>query len=135
MQSLATKRSIRPSSSRSAATTPRPRPSRSMMPGLGRHVDEPARVVAEDMVGKGRDRARVASDVNLARGVLAELGVVGVPDAVVADVEVEVAVVVQVGEGRRGRPVAVAAQPRLPGSRPRTCRRPGCDRGHRTAIG
>ena len=35
-----------------------------------------------------------------------------VPFQIVADVEVEVAVVVQVGPGRRGRPVAVAAQPR-----------------------
>ena len=48
--SLATNRSIRPSSSRSAATTPSPRPSRSTMPACGRHVDEPAAVVAEDMV-------------------------------------------------------------------------------------
>ena len=35
---------------------------------------------------------------------------VGVPLEVMADVEVQVAVVVQVGEGRRGRPVAVAPQ-------------------------
>ena len=40
----------------------------------------------------------------------AELRVLGVPVEVVADVEVEVAVAVQVGEGRRGRPVAVASQ-------------------------
>ena len=38
-------------------------------------------------------------------------GLLGVPVQVMADVEVEVAVAVQVGEGRRGRPVAVAAQP------------------------
>ena len=34
----------------------------------------------------------------------------GIPDEVMADVEVEVAVVVQVGEGGRCRPVAIAAQ-------------------------
>ena len=34
----------------------------------------------------------------------------GVPDEVVADVEVEVAVVVEVGKGGRGRPVAIAPQ-------------------------
>ena len=34
----------------------------------------------------------------------------GVPGQVVADVEVEVAVAVEIGEGRRGRPVAIAAQ-------------------------
>ena len=38
--------------------------------------------------------------------------VLGVPDDVVADVQVEVAVVVEVGEGRRRRPVAVAGQTR-----------------------
>ena len=36
-----------------------------------------------------------------------------IPMAVMADIEVEVAVVVQIGEGRRGRPVAVAARPAL----------------------
>ena len=33
-----------------------------------------------------------------------------VPIDVVADIQVEVAVAVEIGEGRRGRPVAVAAQ-------------------------
>src|SRR6185437_15720153 len=42
---------------------------------------------------------------------LAERGIAGVPGRIVADVEVEVAVVVEVGEGGRRRPVAVAAQP------------------------
>ena len=37
-------------------------------------------------------------------------GLLRVPDHVVADVEVEVAVAVEVGECRRGGPVAVAAQ-------------------------
>ena len=36
----------------------------------------------------------------------------GVPDHVVANVEVEVAVVVEVGKGRRGRVVAAACQAR-----------------------
>ena len=38
-----------------------------------------------------------------------------VPLQVVADIEIEVAVVVQVGPRRRGRPVAVAAEPRTRG--------------------
>ena len=42
-------------------------------------------------------------------------GIDGVPVEVVADIEVEVAVVVEVGPGRRGRPVAVAAEPGLRG--------------------
>src|SRR3954451_8354017 len=47
--------------------------------------------------------------------VLAEYGVLGVPDSVVTDVEVEVAVTVEVGEGRRGRPIAAASQSSLLG--------------------
>ena len=43
-------------------------------------------------------------------GVLAELGIAGIVEKVMADVEIQVAVAVQVGEGRRGRPVAIAAQ-------------------------
>ena len=44
------------------------------------------------------------------RSMLAEGRVFGVPDEVMADVKVEVAVVVQVGEGGRGGPVAIAAE-------------------------
>ncbi len=79
---------------------------------LGGHVDEPAAVVAEDMVRQRGEKARVA--VGILRAVPAIAGGRGcrVPLQVVADVEIEVAVVVQVGPGRRGRPVAVAAEPR-----------------------
>ena len=34
-----------------------------------------------------------------------------VPGQVMADIQVEVAVAVEIGEGRRGRPVAITAQP------------------------
>ena len=65
MVSLATKRSTRPSSSRSAATTPSPRPSVVDDAGLGRHVDESAAVIAEDVVGQGGERLRRAVVVAL----------------------------------------------------------------------
>ena len=60
---------------------------------------------------------------------------VGVPLEVMADIQVEVAVVVQVGEGRRGGPVAVARQAGRGRHVLEACRRPGCDRGRTTAIG
>ena len=65
----------------------------------------------------------------------AERRMVGVPDQVMADVQVEVAVAVQVGEGGRSRPVAVAAQPGAFGDVLERCRRPGCGRGRTIAIG
>ena len=40
--------------------------------GLGCHVDEPARVVAEDVVRQGGDRAGIAGDVDPAGRVLAD---------------------------------------------------------------
>ena len=111
VMSLATNRSIRPSSSRSAATTPRPRPSRSTIPACGGDVDEPAAVVAEQVVGQGGKPERQAGDVAVRSPRVAAQGrMLGVPGQVVADVEVQVAVAVEVGEGGRGRPVAVAAQ-------------------------
>ena len=79
-------------------------------PGLGRHIDEPAPVVAEEVVGQGLGVERVAVEIGLRLRVAADPGVVEVPGRVVADVEVEVAVAVQVGQRRRGRPVASAAQ-------------------------
>ncbi len=57
--SLATNRSTRPSPSRSAATTPRPRRRIERCRPAG-HVDEPAAVVAEDMVGQRVEVERVA---------------------------------------------------------------------------
>ena len=112
---MATKRSTRPSPSRSAATTPRPRPSGSTMPGLVGHVDEPAAVVAEEVIGQGGERfgGAVAVRRPCRRASTGRArGSSGVPVEVVADVEVEVAVAVEVGEGGRGRPVAVPAQAR-----------------------
>ncbi len=44
-------------------------------------------------------------------GVPAETGLLGIPPKVMADVQVKVAVAVEVAEGGRGRPVAVPAQP------------------------
>ena len=79
--------------------------------GLFRHVDESSLIVAEDVVGQGIEGTGAAIDV---RAVLPRMGARwrqhGVPGSVVADVEVEVAVAVEIGEGRRGRPVAVAPQ-------------------------
>ena len=88
-----------------------PPPLRVDDPGLGGHVDEPAGVVAEQVVGQGLEEARVAVVPDLRVFLRAGVGGVGVPGQVVADIEVEVAVVVEVGEGGGGRPVAVAAQP------------------------
>ena len=82
------------------------------MPASVGHVDEPAAVVAEDMVRQRGESARVAVGVLSGYSRDAQrVGVAGVPLQVVADIEVEVAVVVQVGPGRRRRPVAVAAEP------------------------
>ena len=78
--------------------------------GLLGHLDKPAAVVAVDAVGAGGEQARVAEPVGAELRVAADEGGVLVPDEVVADVQVEVAVAVEVGEGRGGRPVAVAAQ-------------------------
>jgi hypothetical protein len=87
-------------------------------PRLGRHVDEPAAVIAEQVVRPRGERVRHAvfvtafrtkdlSWLGLAR---AEGRVLGVPHEIVANVEVEVAIAVQIGEGGGGGPVAVAPQ-------------------------
>ncbi len=46
---------------------------------------------------------------------MAPLGVVRVVDEVMADVEIKVAIAVEIGEGRRRGPVAIAAEARLAG--------------------
>ncbi len=80
-------------------------------PRLSGDVDETAVVVAEEVVGLGLEPARDAVGVTAGVvGMRARLGGLGVPLQVVADVEVEVAVVVQVGEGGRCRPVSAATQ-------------------------
>ena len=63
------------------------------------------------MIGQRLGFERVATGVSRVGPVQAEAGMVGIPLEVMADVEIQVAVVVQVGEGRRGRPVAIAPQP------------------------
>ena len=50
---------------------------------------------------------------DMSRWVRADPRIRGFPDAVVADIQVEVPVVVQISERRRGRPVAIAPQPGL----------------------
>ena len=81
---------------------------------LGRHVDEPAAVVAKDVIGQATGNraacSRVAGRVRM-RGTA--WGCSGRRREVVADVEIQVAIAVEVGERRRGRPVAIAAQARL----------------------
>src|ERR1017187_7170019 len=55
--------------------------------------------------------------VVLAGGILvdAAAGIAGVVDEIVANIQVEITVGVEIGEDGRSRPVAVAIQPRLPG--------------------
>ena len=81
----------------------------------GRHVDEPAAIVAKDVIGQRREVARIAVVGRRVLGIDADRVVVHVPGEVVADVEVEIAVVVEVGERGGGRPVAIAGQAGLLG--------------------
>ena len=83
--------------------------------GLSRHVDEPTAVVAEDVIRQGLEVERKAAVVAGVLGIDATAGFVVVPFEVVADVQVEVAVAIQVGERRRSRPVAIAGKPGLLG--------------------
>ena len=77
---------------------------------LARHIDKPPIVIAEDMIRQRRKIARHAHVACRRVGVLTPLWFLGIVEKVVADIKVEVAVAVQVGEGRRGRPVAIATQ-------------------------
>jgi hypothetical protein len=61
--------------------------------------------------GRASARRRVAVEIGLGLRVAADARVVEVPGRVMADVEVEVAVAVQVGQCRRAGPIAPAAQP------------------------
>ena len=70
-----------------------------------------AAVVAEDVVGDRLEQERHAVRHGPSRGIAANPRVLRVPRDVVADVQVEVAVAVEVGERRRRRPAAVSAQP------------------------
>ena len=79
-------------------------------PRVRRHIDETARVIAEQVVGQGLGVEWVAVDVGIIGGVATESRVFEVPGRVVADVEVKVAVAVEVGQSRRRRPIPVTAQ-------------------------
>ena len=74
------------------------------------HIDEPAAVVPEDMVRRRLDLAGGTVEV-VPLLVEAQRRIRRVPDHVVADVQVEVAVIVQVRESRRAGIVARAGQP------------------------
>ena len=64
-------------------------------------VDEMAAVVAEQMIRPRGKAQRQAGDVAVRRpGVAAEGGMLGIPGQVMADIQVEVAVAVEVGERR-----------------------------------
>ncbi len=83
--------------------------------GIRRDVDKPAAIVAEQMIGPRGKRVGHAILVEMAgidrlawpARTLADVRVMGVPDEVVADVKIEVAVVVEIGERGRGGPVAI----------------------------
>ncbi len=78
--------------------------------GFFRDIDEVAAVVAEDVVGGAFDFARVAREIaSLVVRANHEMSVV--PDHVMTNIQVEVAVSIQVGERRRSRVVAAAGQP------------------------
>ena len=63
------------------------------------------------MVGARFDLPGIATDAHLVgREGVTDPRVLGVPDHVMADVQVEVAIIIEVGEGGRGRPIAVARQ-------------------------
>jgi hypothetical protein len=78
--------------------------------GLTRHIDEPAAIVAEQVIRQEREALGCTIIIDLLLLVPAEARVLGIPLQVVADVEVEVAVAVQVGEGGRGGLVTVISQ-------------------------
>ena len=76
-------------------------------------VGESALVIAEDMVGARFHLPGIATDDHLVgREGVTDPRVLGVPGHVVADVQIEVPVVIEVGEGGRGGPIAVARQTR-----------------------
>ena len=83
------------------------------MPASLGHVDETAAVVAKDMIRQCGKASRIAVVVKprLVPGI-AESRVDRIPFQIVADIEVEVAVIVEVGPCRRCRPIAIAAEPR-----------------------
>ena len=78
-------------------------------------VGEMALVITEDLVGARFEFPGIAADDHLVgRKGVADPRILGIPDHVVADVQVEVAVVIEVGESGRCRPIAVARQARRP---------------------
>ena len=106
---------MRLSSSRSAATTPSPRPSGSTNPAaLVTSTNRPPSLRKTWSGSEAKSRGLqywIVPDLASAQTLLA----LDVEDQVMADVQVEVAVAVEVGPGRRCRPVAIAAQAGLRG--------------------
>ena len=85
-----------------------------MNPAAFGHVDETPAVIAEHVVDGPLVLGRIAVIV-LAALVLAERGMVGVPADVMANIQVEVAVAVEVGEGGRGGVLPRSLQTRASG--------------------
>ena len=80
-------------------------------PRLFGHIDEPAGVVAKNMVRNSPEESRVTIAVFVScRGSRAERRLHVIPFEVMADIEVEVAIVVEVGPCRGRWPVAIAPQ-------------------------
>ena len=77
---------------------------------LLRHIDESARVIAEQVVGQSLRTERIAVEVAIVGRVAAEPGILDIPGRVVANVEVKVAVTVQVSHRRRRGPIPVTTQ-------------------------
>ena len=78
--------------------------------GLFGHIDELARIVAKNVVRKGLEEARVTIVVFVRAGTRAKRRVHLIPLEVMADIKVEVSIIVEVGPCRGGGPVAIAPE-------------------------
>ena len=91
--------------------------------GLGSHIHESIAVIEEQVIGAGGKRVGHAVIIAAALVMrlswlcfaLAKRRVVGIPHEVMAYIQIEIAVVVEIGPGCRGRPVAIAGQAHLGG--------------------
>ena len=101
--------------------------------GFG-HVDETPAVIAKDVVDGPLVLGRITVVV-FPSLVLAERGMVRVPADVMTDVKVEVAVAVEIGEGRGGGIVPRARPDPRARSHPRRSHRPDCGTGRNGANG
>ena len=75
------------------------------------HVDEPALVVTKEVVGSSLEIQGITRDIRTVGLVAAKLGIVSIPDGVMADIKVEIAIAIEISEGSRGWPVSITAQP------------------------